>query len=304
MDENVNIQSQGTSANQQDAFLAGWNDEADVGEATETEVAENSETTENNAEGDATEQAAGAEEETPNTSGESKEEETETKEDAPLADVQKAADPGWTVTHNGETTVLKASDVTPELLQKGLDYDRIREKYDKSKPVMAMFSDFANKAGMSVEDYVRYVRAEAKKANGMSDEEAKRAVELEDREAAVSAKEKEQEEKSKEDTAQKNAVRDKVSSDLAEFEKAFPDVFKSAKSDPDAIPKSVWDDVNGGMTLTAAYAKYAVAQAREAAKVAEKAQKNAQRTTGSMKSAGSDAKNTDPFLSGFNSYNG
>lgn len=74
------------------------------------------------------------------------------------------------------------------LAQKGLDYDRLREKYDEFKPVMDMFSQFANRSGMNTRDYISYIRQEAKKSEGMSSEEAKRAVELEDREATVAGK--------------------------------------------------------------------------------------------------------------------
>ena len=60
---------------------------------------------------------------------------------------------------------------------------------DRFKPVMDMFSQFANRSGMNTRDYISYIRQEAKKSEGMSSEEAKRAVELEDREATVAAKE-------------------------------------------------------------------------------------------------------------------
>ena len=55
--------------------------------------------------------------------------------------------------------------------------------------MMDLFNQFANKAGMNTTDYIAHIRQEAKRAEGLNAEEAKRAVELEDREATVAAKE-------------------------------------------------------------------------------------------------------------------
>lgn len=305
MEENTNLGMEEMSADQQDSFLEGWGDES-----PETEEAADQQTEQ--AEGQAQEEAgedtptadesAAADGQEAKTAPETKGEEA--GEDPDQSKQEQEAALTWTVKHMGQEKTMGAADVTPELLQKGLDYDRIRGKYDEAKPVMEMFTEFAKQAGMSVTDYVKFIRAEAKKAGGMSEAEAKRAVELEDREAAVSAKEAAQ----KEENDAKQAGEDKVKSDLAEFERAFPDVYKQAKSDPKAIPESVWKDVNSGLSLTAAYARHAVAQAaareqtaKEQAAAASQNQKNQQRSTGSMKSAGNDAKNTDAFLDAFGS---
>lgn len=208
----------------------------------------------------------------------------------------------WEVNHLGQRRTMGAEDITPELLQKGLDYDRIHQQYDRVKPVMSVVSLLAQQAGMTVEDYMRSVRTEAKMSGGLNEEEARRSVELEDREAAVAAKE-----------AQEKAVADaregeeaRVQRDVAEFAKAFPEVYEASRKDPGAIPDSVWEAVRDGLSLTAAYAKYAVDQAglaaREAqaqARAAEQGHKNARRSTGSMTSAGSGVKNTDAFAAGF-----
>lgn len=208
----------------------------------------------------------------------------------------------WEVVHLGERKTISAEDITPELLQKGMDYDRVSQKYDATKPIMSVIADMARRSNMNMEDYVRYVRTEAKKSEGMTEDEAKRAVELEDRESAVAAKE---ETVAKEATA-REAGEAKVRADIESFAKAFPDIYEKARSDPQTIPESVWAEVNAGMPLAAAYARHVVAQATAASVVAseriaaaEANQKNAARAAGSMKSAGSDAKNADAFLAGF-----
>ena len=151
---------------------------------------------------------------------------------------------------------------------------------------------------------MRYLRVEVKKAKNMSEDEALRAVDMEDREAAVAAKEAAQQEAENAQSASKARIK----ADLVDFAKAFPEVYQQAKVNPKAIPKEVWDEVNrNGMTLTAAYSRYAVNEAkREAAAADARAdasshnQKNSDRSTGSMKSAGNDSKIKDDFLTGLN----
>lgn len=274
-----------------DAFLEGWedtsptvvSDDTKPEAATEDEKAPEGEAAADTADTPAVEETANA----------------ETEPTLP-------AEPSWDIKYMGEQRTMTAKDVTPELLQKALDYDRVRGKYDEAKPVMDMFSSFAKQANMSVNEYVAYIRQQTKMNDGMSETEAKRAVELEDREAAVAAKEAAQ--KEAEQAQNENAA--KVQADLREFAKAFPDIYDKAKGDPKAIPDEVWADVNAGrLTLTAAYSKYAVAKAKAEAEAAAKAaatakqnETNASRSTGSMKSAGSDTVNKDPFLDGWNSY--
>ena len=284
------------SADQQEAFLDGWESET-----PETEQAEDqSPVQEEGAQEEQNDGSEGAEAD----SGHAEQDQAQTtgqdnQEDAARAGQE--APQTWIIKHMGEERTLSISDVTPELLQKGLDYDRVRSKYDEAKPVIETFTQFARQANMSVADYVKRVREEAKKAGGMSDDEAKRTVELEDREAAVSARESAQQE----GTRNEEDRRARVAADLAEFQNSFPDIYARAKDNPGVIPQSVWDEVNGGRSLTAAYARYAVAQANEQAQAAQQAQqttaqnqRNAQRSTGSMGSAGSDTK-PDAFLDGF-----
>lgn len=303
--ENV-VETTEQSTDQYDAFMDGFDaddtpatettadpqTEQDGEEAAQTEGTETPET-EEGAETDSEESGANG----PDT--------TEPNEDAKPAEQKEPTAPTtWQIKHMGETKTFGVSDITPEILQKGLDYDRIRSKYDEAKPVMEMFSEFAKAAGMSVADYAKHVRIETKKASGLSAEEAKRTVELEEREAAVAI-----EEAQRKEAADNKAAQDaKVQADLRDFAKAFPEVYEKAKVDNKAIPSSVWEDVGRGFSLTAAYARYAVKQAESAAQnekaraeVAEQGRKNAARSTGSMRSAGNDRKNTDAFLEGFGS---
>ncbi len=300
--ENMSVQEE-QNADQQDAFLDGWGDEQTAQDAPETsETAEGEDTAEEETEtASETEDAQsasddGAAETAAEAGAEAQTETTEQKADAP--------EKTWTLRHMDETkNVGEAEMVT--LAQKGMDYDRIRAKYDESKPAMEILSIFAKQKGVSVADYVSFLRKEAKKADGLSEAEARRSIELEDREAAVTAREAEQaaeRQAAEQANAATNAAAQRRKADIDEFAREYPDVARN----PDAIPKEVWDAVAAGSSLTVAYAKYTAKQAREeaertrsAAQAAQQNVKNAARSTGSMQSAGQNAGGRDPFLEGW-----
>lgn len=300
--ENMSVQEE-QNADQQDAFLDGWGDEQTAQDAPETsETAEGEDTTEEETETASETEGAqsapdgGAAETAAEAGAEAQTETTEQKADAP--------EKTWTLRHMDETkNVGEAEMVT--LAQKGMDYDRIRAKYDESKPAMEILSIFAKQKGVSVADYVSFLRTEAKKADGLSEAEARRSIELEDREAAVTAREAEQaaeRQAAEQANAAANAAAQRRKADIDEFAREYPDVARN----PDAIPKEVWDAVAAGSSLTVAYAKYTAKQAREeaertrsAAQAAQQNVKNAARSTGSMQSAGQNAGGRDPFLEGW-----
>ena len=301
-DENMSVQEE-QNADQQDAFLDGWGDEQTAQDAPETsETAEGEDTAEevtetaSETEGAQSASDGGAAETAAEAGAEAQTETTEQKADAP--------EKTWTLRHMDETkNVGEAEMVT--LAQKGMDYDRIRAKYDESKPAMEILSIFAKQKGVSVADYVSFLRTEAKKADGLSEAEARRSIELEDREAAVTAREAEQaaeRQAAEQANAAANAAAQRRKADIDEFAREYPDVARN----PDAIPKEVWDAVAAGSSLTVAYAKYTAKQAREeaertrsAAQAAQQNIKNAARSTGSMQSAGQNAGGRDPFLEGW-----
>ena len=300
--ENMSVQ-EAQNADQQDAFLDGWGDEQTAQDAPETsETAEGEDTAEEETEPASETEGAqsapdgGAAETAAEAGAEAQTETTEQKADAP--------EKTWTLRHMDETkNVVEAEMVT--LAQKGMDYDRIRAKYDESKPAMEILSIFAKQKGVSVADYVSFLRTEAKKADGLSEAEARRSIELEDREAAVTAREAEQaaeRQAAEQANAAANAAAQRRKADIDEFAREYPDVARN----PDAIPKEVWDAVAAGSSLTVAYAKYTAKQAREeaertrsAAQAAQQNIKNAARSTGSMQSAGQNAGGRDPFLEGW-----
>ena len=274
-----------------DSFLAGWDDEESlvVEESADQQETETQE-----------EVLEASPEETP----------SEDVEEAPVEEVhteEQVAEEQpklWTLRHMDEEKQVGEAEMVV-LAQKGMDYDRIRAKYDEAKPAMEMLAQFAKKAGVSTAEYITAIRAQAKQAEGMSEAEAKRAVDLEDREARVAVKEAEESAraaKANEAANAQSAADQRRAAEIAEFQKTFPEAAK----DPKSIPPEVWAEVKQGVSLVGAYAKYAIKNAnaakesaqREAAS-AKQNNKNAERSTGSMKSAGEESKSKDPFLAGW-----
>ena len=299
MDENMN-QIPEQEPDTTDAFLDDWDGGGELTADQPEETAEPMETGEETPVEDPSESAETPEEDTePPTDAEQAYQTQQTE-----AETVDARPKTWELRHMGEVRQANEAEMVA-LAQKGMDYDRIREKYEESKPVMELFGGFAKQAGMSVQDYVARIRFQAKQAQGLSEAEAKRSIDLEDREAAVSAKEAEEAQR-QQAAAQalqaQNTADARRRADVAEFQKTFPDAAK----DPKSIPAEVWADVRNGSTLVAAYAKYTVAQAKAAQQAAEQRaestaqnQKNAVRSTGSMKSAGENLNSKDPFLEGW-----
>ena len=292
-----------------DGFLDGWGEqdsESTADTQSETTPAQEQEQTDSDSQQETPAEGqgeAGSQTQPETTGGDAGGENAQQQaETQPKADAPKM----WTLRHMDEVRQVGEADMVV-LAQKGLDYDRIRGKYDESKPVMELFGSFAKQAGMSIPDYVSFIRTQAKQASGMSEAEARRTVELEDREAAVSAKEAEeaQRQNGANQAAQARAAADaRRNADIAEFQRLFPDAAK----DPKAIPQEVWACVQSGMSLVSAYSKYAVDQANAARQAAEQKaaasaqnQQNASRSTGSMQSAGESLASKDPFMEGWDS---
>lgn len=281
-----------------DSFLDGWNDEESLvadGEADQLEAEAQEEVLE-----------ASTEETPSEVVEEAPIEEVRTEDEVAEKQPEEETPKLWTLRHMDEEKQVGEAEMVV-LAQKGMDYDRIRAKYDEAKPAMEMLAQFAKKAGVTTAEYITAIREQAKQAEGMSEAEAKRAVDLEDREARVAVEEARVNERKAAESKAVNAQtaeEQRRAADIAEFQKTFPEAAK----DPKSIPPEVWAEVKAGASLVAAYSKYAVKAAtaakeaamREAAS-AKQNNKNAERATGSMKSAGEESKSKDPFLSGWDS---
>ena len=185
MDENMN-QIPEQEPETTDAFLDGWDGEAEAA-ADQPEVdAEPVETGEETLAEDPSESAETPEEGTEPPADAEQAAQTQQTE----AETVDARPQTWELRHMGEVRQANEAEMVA-LAQKGMDYDRIRSQYDEFKPVMEMVNRFANQQGLNTKDYISMLRTQAKQAEGLSEADARRSVELEDREAVVAVAEAE-----------------------------------------------------------------------------------------------------------------
>lgn len=203
-------------------------------------------------------------------------------------------DQAFELKHLDEVRTVGRDEVI-ELAQKGMDYDRVREKYDAAKESIEWYSkngdsvrwleEIAKEQGMTFEELVDSTRAQimANRTNqslavckGIVANERK-ALQLEAQKKAIEAKGADGDKKAKMDA------------DLKAFQSAYPEQFKN----PDGIPKEVWDAVHQGETLVNAYRawenkqlKEQLAKEKAEAEKRKQEQKNKARSTGSQASAG------------------
>lgn len=287
-----------------DGFMEGWDEEPVTAEADQPE-AETEEQRQPEAEPTVDEMSAGGEESLRLEGGAQEPAQVQQTADAPEEPVQQTPRV-WNLRYMDDVRQVGESDMVA-LAQKGLDYDRIRTRYDESKPVMELFGGFAQQAGMTIPEYVAHIRTQAKQAQGLSEPEARREVALEDWEAVVAAAEAQRqalENAQQSEAAARQREDARRMADIQRFQEKFPD----AARDPKSIPQEVWEKVRSGVSLVESYQDYLLAQAETARAEAEQRaaasaqnQTNAVRTTGSMRSAGENLPSRDPFLEGWNS---
>ena len=223
-------------------------------------------------------------------------EEPEQKQEDPKAD-----QPGEPSTQEPELFTLKNRDeqrqVTREELiamaQKGWDYDQVRQERDQLRQyreqngqAVELLEGIARKNGMDLRGYLNEVQKRELMQTGMSEAEAGRELQMRQREEQVRKGQAELEAARQKEADAQNQAREKESrirNDISGFLKAYPGV------KPADIPKEVWDRVNGGETLVAAYARHEAAQLKAKAEQLEaevaalkQNQSNAQRTPGSL----------------------
>lgn len=264
---------------------AGWDDAA--------ETAAESETTEPAAEEASVEEDGVATQEPAQQSAE--EEQGNTQESAPNQE-QKSDTVQIEYMHQKREI---SREEAVQLAQKGMDYDRIREKWDDAKETVAFIDEQAKAAGMDRKAFINYLRTEAKKSQGMSEEEAQRAVELENREAAVQLREAEEQQRVADEQAQQNAVdaeKERRDADFRRFAAKYPDL--KVESITEAIP-DVWERVGKGESLVEIWQEHEINRLKTEQAAEEQNAKNAGRSTGSMASSGGEHQKKDPWDEGW-----
>ena len=194
--------------------------------------------------------------------------------------------------HLDETRTVGRDEVIA-LAQKGMDYDRVREKYDGAKESIEWYGknadsvrwleEIAKDQGMTFEELVDSTRAQimANKTNqslavcrGIVANERK-ALQLEAQKKALEAK------------STVNDEGDKVKARMQEDVKAFAAAYPEQARDPEkSIPKEVWEEVRRGETLVNAYRAWENKQLKSELEKRKQEEKNKARSTGSQSTAG------------------
>ena len=214
--------------------------------------------------------------------------ETEPEEEGQQAE---DADQRFELKHLDEIRSVNREEVIA-LAQKGMDYDRIRERYDAAKPTIEWYEknadtvrwleEMAKEQGMTLGEMVDETRAEIMAKNTNQSVSVCRGIVASEREARGLE-------------AQRKAIstesdsKARMEADVQAFVKAYPDAAK----DPSGLPAEVWDAVHQGETLVNAYRAWENKQLRaqlekqktEAQRKAQE-EKNKSRSTGSQSSAG------------------
>ena len=310
MDEQTTVQTEAEelSAETSAAFDEGWEDKdepvvPDDGQDTEVDETDEPETDE---ESEETEADADQQEADGNEGGEADaSSEGEGKGDEGSSDQGES----FILKHLGEERSVGRDEVVT-LAQKGLDYDRIREKWDGVKDDvqrLRMYEDFLGELAKArggngdIVDEINalidetrittmLVQAEADGAELSPAAAAARAVKQRTDFMPVNAPAQDTEE----------ARQERVKQDILRFREGYPDIKM------EEIPQEVWDavDKNGG-DLLGCYQRYENKQLKEELKNLKKElegtnqqKKNKARSTGSTKSVGSSS-GRDAFAEGW-----
>lgn len=224
--------------------------------------------------------------------------EQEPEAEAEGQEQEQKADQLFDLKHLDETRTVDREEVIA-LAQKGLDYDRIREKYDAAKDVLEWHTanadsvrwleDIAKEQNMTFGQLVDSTRAQIMaNRTGQPLSVCQGIVANERKAAELEAQRKALESKNSASDAEAEA-RAKMEADIKAFTAAYPEQAR----DPKSLPKEVWDAVHKGDTLLNAYRAYENKQLRaqleqQKADAERRAQeeKNKARSTGSQSSAG------------------
>lgn len=236
------------------------------------------------------------------------EENAEQKEQETETSGQAEADQ-FVLKHLGEERTVNREEVIT-LAQKGVDYDRIRGKYDElttentslkermadyeqTKDRLGYFEELAQASGVTIDELIiqtMAAQAASKNNTSVAEEVPKARLAMErkalEKEKANWAKAKGAERSAADEAADAEA---RVNADIERFMAEFPEAAKDIKNN---VPQEVWDAVNANnSTLTEEYRKYVdkqkdaeIERLRTQLEQKEQNEKNKSRSTGSQDS--------------------
>lgn len=222
-------------------------------------------------------------------------EETQTEPKADQPEGGPAGEPTpelFTIKNRDETRQVTREELVA-MAQKGWDYDTVRQERDQLRqqqavngPAVEYLAAVARQNGMDVPTYLQEVQKRELMRTGLSETEAAREMQMRQREEQVRKAQADLDAQKQQEAAARSESQarvEKMRGDIAAFLKAYPGV------KPADVPREVWDRVNKGESLVAAYAMHEAAGYRaelDAVKAEVAAltqnQTNAQRSPGSL----------------------
>lgn len=211
------------------------------------------------------------------------------------------------IKYNGEAVKLESLDKFIDTFQKGMNYDNLKAKTEKSdNAVINYITEKAKALGITNEQYIEKVKAyEAEQAkakdeqaiasmveNGVPEEVAREVIET--RALRESLKQEKAELEKQKEITKLEKERDK---EYEEFLNAYPNI------KAEDIPAEVFESTKNGMTLLNAYTQYENKILKEKVNQMEQNQKNASSSVvKSVTDTGTVEQQTkDAFLMGFDS---
>lgn len=191
----------------------------------------------------------------------------------------------FTLKNRDETRQVTREELI-SMAQKGWDYDTVRQERDQLRqyreeadPALLMVRGYAERSGMTVEQYLDLCRRQELLSQGVNEQTADAQIRLEKQQtileaqtrAAQEARQRQEAEAQKAQEAQ--AARRK---DMEDFMAAHPGV-KGAD-----IPNEVWAQVAAGKSMSTAYAEYENKQLKAELAAERQNKANAQRSPGSL----------------------
>lgn len=294
MEEEVMTTQQETGADQA-SWLDGW--EMD-GEPQEGAAQDGTQADQQEEAGDGAAQEAGEEAE---AKGETQEaSDTESGKDQPEGGEEEFSLP---IRYMGKDEVITSKAEAIILAQKGRNYDSVYQRMQEAETfraenenavkLMQQLADMtarnSGKEGMTIPEYVELCSLQLKMNQGLSEEQARRELALEKREAAVERLEKGGQQQAGKESGEESAA-DRVARDKSVFQRAFPEV------DAGKLPQEVWAELAKAPEagLTVAYARYLARQTQELTAQAQQAKQAAQQRADARKRSPGSMKNTNP----------
>lgn len=203
----------------------------------------------------------------------------------PPAEQPTPQEDAYTLKHMDETRTVSRDEVV-SLAQKGMDYDRIRQERDQLRqyrqeadPALLMVKGYAERSGLTVEQYLDVVRRQELLSQGVNEQTANAQISLEKQQAAMEARTRaDQEARQQQEAAQRKDQEQQEArrKDMEDFMAAHPGVKGSD------IPQEAWAQVAAGKSLIAAYAEHENKQLKAELAAERQNKANAQRSPGSL----------------------